>query len=211
MADILFDLQGAPTTPAVGGSVLFPHTSSKQWASKDSNGKVLTLPGMRNENTADIVANAADTYLTDSSFSIPSHLLQARTTFKWRMFVSKTAAGLVAPTWNIRIGTLGTTGDTSRMLFTGVAQTANVDNAIVEITAVLRNIGAAGVIAAGLVLQKTAVTAIGFTNTVGGLVIQTTSAGFDTTTASLIVGVSVNPGAAGVWTHQVITSEMWGL
>jgi hypothetical protein len=42
-------------------------------------------------------------------------------------------------------------------------------------------------------------------------VMQVTSAGFDTTVAGTIVGVSVNPGAAGVWTHQVISAECLGV
>jgi hypothetical protein len=30
----------------------------------------------------------------------------------------------------------------------------------------------------------------------------------DTTLANLIVGVSINPGAPGVWTHQVIAAQV---
>lgn len=210
MADILFDQQGAPATPAAGKSILFPMLTGL-WASKDPTGRVLTLPGTRNANTADVVANAAETYLTGSRLDVPAHLLQVGTVFKWRLFFSKTAAGVATPIWRIRVGTLGTTGDAQICIFTGPAQTAAVDNAFLEVTGILRNVGAAAVIAAGLALQKAAVTAVGLTNTVGGLVLQNTGAAFDSTTPSLIVGLTVNPGTAGVFTHQLVKAEMWGV
>ena len=162
---------------------------------------------VRNWNTADVVANAADTYLTGSGIAVPQHLLQAGATFRWRFAMTKTGAGVAAPTWNVRVGTLGTTGDASRILFTsGALQTAAIDTGVVEISAVLRNIGAAGVLAAALTLAHNGNT-VGFA-TIPVVVLQVTSAGFDTTPASLIVGVSCNPGAAGAWTHQVIAAEM---
>lgn len=211
MAQHLFDEQGAPSTPSSGKSYLFPHSSSKQWASKDSAGKVLTIPGIKNCNLSNSVASGADTYLVGSALAVPSHGLQAGTIFKWRLGLTKTAAGVAAPTWIVRVGTLGTTGDAARLTFTGTAQTAAVDSAFVELTAIVRDIGASGIVVGLLVLQKAAVTAVGFTNTVGGLVLPITSAGFDTAAANLIVGVSVNPGASGVWTHQIVKAEALNL
>jgi hypothetical protein len=38
--------------------------------------------------------------------------------------------------------------------------------------------------------------------------LQVTSSGFDTTVANSIVGICVNPGSLGVWTHQVVAAEM---
>jgi hypothetical protein len=209
LAEHLADNQGAPATPASGTSFLYPSTGSRQWSSKDDTGLVLSLPGISSVATADILASAADTYL--AGLAVPPHGLQAKTFFKWRFYFSKTAAGVVAPIWRVRVGTAGTTADTARLTFTGVAQTAAVDNAFVEINAVLRAVGgASGVLAGGLALQKAAVTAVGLTNTVGGLVLQNTSGTFDTTVANLIVGVSVDPGASGVFTHQVVFAQMFG-
>lgn len=209
MAELLFDLQGAPATPAAGAGFLFPHTSSKQWATKDENGRVLTLPGIRNQNTADVVANAADTYLTGSSLPVPSHLLQAGTTFYWRFVATKSGAGIAPPVWSVRIGTAGSVADTARLTFTGPAQTGVIDTAVIEIFAVLRNTGAAGVLAGGLMLTHN-LAATGFAN-IANPTLQVTSAGFDTTVASLIAGVSVNPGASGVWTHQIVQGEAYNL
>jgi hypothetical protein len=206
MADLLFAEQGAPTTPGAGDIALFPHSSSKQWASKDSTGKILTFPGIKNWNNADVVANAADTYLAGSALAVPSHGLQAGTLFKWRLYMTKTGAGVAAPVWVIRVGTLGTVGDTIRCTFTGPAQTGVIDTGFVEIAAILRNTGAAGILAGGLILNHN-LAATGFAN-IGSPTLQNTSAGFDTTVANLIIGISVNPGAAGVWTHQIVKAEM---
>jgi len=176
-------------------------------ASKDDVGKVLLLPGLKNFNIADVVASAADTYLTGSSLNIPSHLLQAGAMPRWKLVMTKTAAGTAAPIWRIRIGTLGTTGDAAILTFTQVAlQTAVVDTGFVEIIANLRNIGVAGVLAGALRMNHV-LAATGF-STLTTNVLQVTSAGFDTTVANLIVGVSVNPGASGVWTHQVVQAEL---
>jgi hypothetical protein len=205
MADIALDTQGTPTTPSAGVLIAYADSGSKQLTAKNDAGRVVTIPGIKNWNTADVVANAADTYLTGSSVAIPQHLMQAGTTFRWRFVMTKTAAGVAAPVWSVRVGTAGTTADSARLTFTGPAQTAAVDTAIVQITAVLRNTGAAGVLTGGLVLTHNLATT-GFAN-IGSPTLQVTSGTFDTTVASLIVGVSVSPGSAGVWTHQLVIAE----
>lgn len=208
MARIIVDTEAAPGTPGANKGTIFVESGGKRLTFKEDSGRTYTLPGgLRNWNTADVVANAADTYLTGSGLAVPTGLaLQVGTTFKWRMFVTKTSAGVATPIWTIKVGTAGTTADATRLTFTGPAQTANADTGFIEITAILRNVGAAGVLAGGLILNHNlAIT--GFAN-IGSPTLQVTSAGFDTTVANLIIGVAVNPGAAGVWTHQVIKAEM---
>jgi len=207
MADLLLDAQGVPTTPAAGKLLVYPDSSTKQLTACNDAGRKFSLDGcVRNWNVADVVANAADTYLAGSALAVPQHLLQAGATFRWRLGMTKTAAGVATPTWNVRVGTLGTIADASRLLFTGPAQTAAIDAGFVDITCVLRNTGAAGVLAGILSLAHN-LAATGF-STIDNPVLQVTSSGFDTTVAALIVGLSVNPGASGVWTHQVVTAEM---
>lgn len=214
MADIAIDTQGSPTTPSPNVVIVYADSGTKQVTAKNETGRVLTIPGIKNWNTADVIANAADTYLTGSSLAIPQHLMQAGTTFKWRIFMSKTAAGAAAPLWNVRVGPgsggVGVLSDTSRLLFTGT-QTAAADTGFVEIFAILRNTGASGVLAGGLTLNHN-LNNTGFSSSAGaGATLQVTSAGFDTTVANLFVGVSVNPGASGVWTHQVILAEAFNV
>lgn len=207
MADILLDEQGTPASPGLSQGVIFADSSSSRLSYRDDSARVHTFSGaIRNWNTADVTANAVDTYLSGSALALPQHLLQVGTTFKWRMFVTKTGAGIAAPIWRVRVGTLGTTGDAAVLTFTGAAQTGVIDTAFIEITAILRNTGAAGILAGGLVLNHN-LAATGFAN-IGSPTLQVTSAGFNTTTANLIVGVSVDPGSLGVWTHQVVKGEM---
>lgn len=208
MAFVLLDAQGTPATPAAGKVIVYPDSSSqKQLTAKNENGRVYSLDGViRNWNTADVVANAADTYLTGSSLVVPQHLLQAGATFKWRLAMTKTLAGVAAPIWTLRVGTTGTTADAARNIFTSSAlQTAVVDTGIVEINAILRNTGATGVVVGTLLLTHN-LAATGFAAQ-QVVVVQSVSS-IDTTVANLIIGISCNPGAAGVWTHQIVAAEV---
>lgn len=209
MADILIDNQAVPGTPAAGKSILFMESGGKKLVAKDDSGRTNTLGGIiTNWNTADVVANAADTYLTGSGLSIPTGMvMQVGTLFRWKFYMTKTGAGVAAPIWVVRVGTLGTVADAAILTFTQVAlQTANADTGVVDIEAILRNVGAAGVLAGGLTMGHV-LAATGF-STLTENVMQVTSAGFSTVVANSIVGVSVNPGAAGVWTHQLVFSEV---
>jgi hypothetical protein len=49
---------------------------------------------------------------------------------------------------------------------------------------------------------------VGFANTAGAQIIQATSGGFDMTVPAMFIGVSVNPGASGVWTFQSVSAGM---
>lgn len=157
-----------------------------------------------NANTSDVVANAADTYLPGASLAIGGRV-QAGSFFKWRFRATKTAAGVATPTFNIRLGTAGAVGDTSRVLFTSsAAQTAAVDTGMFEMDAIVRAVGATAVLSGVLRMDHTAADGAGF-GTFRYLL--TTSASFDITPAGTIIGVSCNPGASGVWTFQNVSVE----
>jgi hypothetical protein len=210
MAEILMDEQGSPATPGAGAVYLFPHNSSKRWAGRDSNGRILTLPPLTNATIASQALGTAVTYITNSNIAVPSHLLQVGTLFKWTVCVTKTAAGTAAPAWHVRVGTLGTTGDAAILTFTQVAlQTAAVDTSRVEITAVVRSIGAAAVMSGGLVMNHV-LAATGF-STLTTNVMSAVSAGFNSTTPNLIVGISATPGASAAWTVVQAHAEALGL
>ena len=210
MPDIVLDTQGNPAVPASNTVDLFASSATKRYTSRDDSGKILTLPPIHVASVADQTANAADTYLTGSNITIPPSLLQVGTLFRWFFTFSKTGAGVATPIWNVRFGTNGTTADTGRLTFTGVAQTANADAGMAEITAIVRSIGAAGVMAGGYRLDHNLATT-GLSNQSQPNIIQVTSAGFDMTVANSIIGISVNPGASGVWTFQLVTLEVLGL
>jgi hypothetical protein len=143
---------------------------------------------------------AADTYVAGSSMNVAGRL-QAASFFRWRISMSKTAAGIAAPTFNVRFGTAGAVGDASRCLFTGPAQTAVADTAILEITAQMRAVGAAAQIQGELELHHNlAATGFATTGPSGLLILSTTGGTFDSTVANSIIGLSMNGGASAAWT-----------
>jgi hypothetical protein len=208
MAEIVMDEQTAPATPAAGQAIFWPDSTVSKFAYKDDSGRGFLIGGgLSNASSANQTANAADTYLTDSDLQVPSFGLQARTKLIWRISCSKTGAGAASPIFSIRLGSARTTADTARLAITGSLQTAVADVGYWTIMVVLRNIGAAGVLQGMLNLSHN-LAATGFASNAAGMV-EATSAGFDTTTAvGLFFGLSVNPGALGVWTITQLRCEM---
>lgn len=211
MGKIVADTQTIASTPASGTVVLHPLTATKGWVSRDDTGKMLQVPYQRNFSTAQQSIATNDTYITGSSITVPAGLaLQVGTTFRWHMGITRSGAGTAAPVWVIRIGTLGTTSDAAICTFTSAAaQTNNADNALITIVATLRNVGAAGVLAGHLQMNHN-LSATGVAN-IAGVSLSSVSAGFVTTTAGLIIGVSVNPGASSTWLHEVVHVEALGM
>lgn len=162
-----------------------------------------------NGNSADVVASAADTYLTGSGLYV-SGRLKAGTVLEWALRMTKTAAGTATPTWILRFGTAGTTSDTARLTFTGAAQTAATDTGMVWISVVVGSYSSSGVLIGALQMDHTGTTT-GFMNGAQGQMLTVTSAAFDMTVAGSRVGISVNPGASGVWTHQLVSARAFGL
>lgn len=149
---------------------------------------------------------STDTYLTGSNIAIPSGSPYVGTVYRCIFTVSKTAAGTATPIVQLRIGTAGTTADTSICSFTFSAGTAATDVGRFEVTALFRTVGS-GTSAivqghCGLISQPTT----GFSSLLKG--VQTTSSGFNSTTASSIIGVSVNGGTSASWTVQLVRAEL---
>lgn len=155
-------------------------------------------------NTSDTVANAADTYMAGSALALGA-AQKAGSILTWHFGCTKTAAGIAAPTYIVRFGTNGTTADTARLTFTGPAQTAAADTAWISIQAVVRSISATATVA-GTQNMTHLLSTTGFGNNETDTE-SLVSGTFDNTSASLIAGVSINPGASGVWTCQVVTAE----
>jgi hypothetical protein len=208
MADILLDNQSASATPSAGQVVVFPETVGKRLSFKDDTGRTYTLgnSGIRNYATAAVAGFAADTYVVGSAITIPASLtLQTGTQYRCKISLSKTAAGVAAPTAIVRVGTLGTTGDTAVITFTGAAQTAVADVGFIEILCTWRTIGASGVLQGTFALVHQQANAVGLAGT---NVLEVTSSAFNTTTASLIMGVSLNYGASAAVTTTQVEAEL---
>ena len=169
------------------------------------------IPIIYNQSVAQQAGFATDTYLTGSSIAIPSGSLKAGTRYHLIFDVSKTGAGTVTPIIYIRFGTGGTTGDTARLTFTFLAQTAVVDIGTFEVWVTFRTVGSG----TSAVLQGTAqcnhrVASGGLQNVIS-TTLQVTSGGFDSTVANSKIGVSVNGGTSASWTVQLVQAELENL
>lgn len=215
MARVQVDNEASQVTPAAGKSKWYVDSTYKELIHLGDDGVHRVVRSQSNTNTGDVPANAANTYLTGSSISMPPDLLRAKASFRWVFAMSKTNAGIAQPIWTVVFGTAGTTADTVRLTFTGTAQTAAVDNGIATIDVVARSVGSgtSGVLEGVFSMTHT----LAATNQTTGLqtqatqVLQATSSGFDTTVASSIIGVCCNPGASGSWTFQHVSAQAWNL
>jgi hypothetical protein len=131
--------------------------------------------------------------------------LRVGNVFTWKFNITKTAAGIAASTYDIAFGTTGTTADTARISFTKPAGTAAVDEGWVEITCIVRTIGASGV-AVGEFRMIHNLSATGHA-TIPCVCVNTVSAAFDMTTVTR-VGVCITSGAADAITIQQVVTEV---
>jgi hypothetical protein len=157
---------------------------------------------------AQALTAATRTYIAGSGLTLPAAGLVIGSRFEWEITLTKTAAGVAASTYDIAIGTLGTTGDVARVSFTKPAGTAVADEAKIRIICIIRSIGASGV-AVGQFHLAHNLAATGHA-TVPNVVLTTVSAAFDTTTATKI-GICATTGTADVCTVQMVTAKAIGV
>jgi hypothetical protein len=140
---------------------------------------------------------AADTYMSNSALTLaalgPPTIGRC---YHWRFIVSKTAAGTATPIIQVRVGTAGTTGDTSRLTFTWGAGTAAVDRAEIELDAMFIAVGASAILR-GKANMTSNLQTTGLSNGVKALQ-PADSATFDSTVAASIIGLSYNGGTSAV-------------
>ena len=196
------------STPAAGVTSTFVENIDKTLKRKNDAGYVNSFQNAISTSAQALTA-ATRTYITGTNIKVGATKLQTGTMFRWYITLTKTAAGIATSTFDIVIGTLGTTADTTRISFTKPVGTAAVDEGLIEIKCTVRSIGVAGVIVGNLLLTHNGNTA-GHA-TIPAVVLTTVSAGFDTTTAGLQVGICATTGAADACTIQMVTSEWWDL
>jgi hypothetical protein len=161
---------------------------------------------VRNRAAADQAIGASVTaYFNGSALAVPSYGLKATSQFYWMIAMGKTNAGTAALVANLRIGTAGTTADTSRVQFTFPASTNAADEGVLEVWANMVSVGAGsgGVIRATARLTHSLATT-GFINVPSSTISPANSAGFDTTVAGLILGLSITTGASQALTARLV-------
>ena len=204
--NITISLGGTP-----GTALLQPVTITAGWTGTLADARIASAATWNNKSrlqynnstgTQSITA-ATVTYITGSAITTAN--IQAGTVVTWDISVTKTAAGTAAPVWTVRFGTTSSTSDSTLLTFTGAAQTAAADTGMITIKCVFRTVGSGtSAVLAGHYSLVHQLDQTGLSTGGGGAYVA--SSGFNSTTASAFLGVTVNSGASAVWTvNQVMT------
>lgn len=208
MARVIATEESAPATPSAGTSVIWPDSAHSGWWNKDDTGRQWPISGNLSAGIAAQAGFAADTVVTGSRILTPSGGLQAGMVYHVRLSLSKSAAGIAAPVWTVRLGTLGTTSDASQWTVTGVAQTAVAETGYYELLCTVRSIGAAGVLQGSLACQRTGGTAA--TGLASVPIQEASGAGADKAWASgQGILLSINGGGSAAWTITQCVARLW--
>lgn len=161
--------------------------------------------------TTQVISSGTDTYLAGSRILIPTGKIQAGTIYRSKFSVTKTAAGIAAPTVTVRIGTLGTIADAARGAFGFSAQTAVADEGVIEIDTLFKSGGVtAGNAGLGRLSHRLVTTGLNISGSITTKEVASGS-GFDVTGAGLGIGLSVNPGASASWNIGFLSAELLNL
>lgn len=176
----------------------------------DSNmgvyGGSLSKPFIKAAVNDQVIGASATAYITGSDIDVAN--LKVGTVLRWILRFIKSAAGTATMTFDVRFGPNGTTADTARgpTLATGT-QTAVADVAELELTCVIRAIGATGNFQGAWEFQHdldaTGFSAVSKPNTIT----QALSANFDMTVASLKAGIVLVTGASHSITMKQVVTE----
>jgi len=157
-------------------------------------------------SVADQVVGASTTaYLTSSGIALAGVPLKAGTVFVWDVYLIKSGAATASMTFDLRVGTAGTTSDTSRGSLATGTQTAVADVGHLQVQATIRSISATGTLHCGMELaHNLAATGLGPT---ANIVTQSTSGTFDTTATNLIFGLSLTTSTS----HSITIQQIVGI
>jgi hypothetical protein len=167
-------------------------------------------------NSADVTGFAADQYLTGSLITIAAGDWKVGGVYNCWFDLTKTAAGTGTLVITVRMGTLGTTADTTLAQSIGTfgAGTAAVDSGIFDVHVTFRSVGSgtSAVVQVTTNFYHTAASGAGLFSTpaVGTGVmtfLNATSAGFASNTPTKI-GISINGGASFAGTVKTVNTKL---
>ena len=163
-----------------------------------------------NASVANQAFSNTEVYIAGSNVAIPDGKVQVGTFYRMRMQIAKTTAnGTATPIVNVRIGTAGAIGDTSRAVLTFAAQTAAIDDGFLEVFVTFRTVGASAVISVHSILDhKLAATGLQNTNT--GFA-KAVSAAFASNVSGLKIGCTFTGGTQFTGNTDLVQAEIGNL
>lgn len=207
----------------IGGQAAGSYLTASNIVATITNGNTTTAPSedavfdalatKDSANSAEfsqVVVSGTAYYITGSSITIPVSTLQVGSSFTWRLWMSKTAAGTGTFQMRVYRGTNGSTADTADVTQTLGTQTAVVDSMVVDITINITATGATGSYFWTICPMNKAATATGFGIATGttGLFSGTVSS-VALNTANLKFGISfiATTGTPTVRVAQIVKSS----
>lgn len=176
------------------------------WYSLDGT-TVTSLDYPNNASVVDQTINAAaSALLVGSTLPIPSGKLRIGTVLRWRIGLSKTAAGAAANVFIVRLGTAGTIADAAILTFTLPVGTAVIDTGDIDIAVTIRGPLSASCVAQGRLTLVHNLSATGLATT-PCVVLNALSTTFNATATSLIASLSCTTAASTVLTFQQVQAE----
>lgn len=162
---------------------------------------------LTNAATSSVSASyGSDTYLVGSAITMPAGSPVAKHLYVCTFDMTKTAAGTATPIINVRYGTAGSTADTSRGTHTFSAGTAAADTGVFTVYALFRTVGSGTSAVLTSRVQLDSAPTTGLSSLIHATV--ATSAGFDSTPAGSIIGVSFNGGASFSGTTTLVEASL---
>lgn len=166
---------------------------------------------LRNSSaTSQTPAATVRTQIAGTKIQVPATLLRVGSKYKARFNMTKTAAGTAASTVDVSIGTAGTTADAAALSFTKPAGTAAADEGFVEVVAVVRTIGATGVLVGEFTMSHTGLSGgagVGHTVLIS-VNLNVVSGSVDLTVDDLFLAVNLTSGASDAITINVVETEL---
>jgi len=163
---------------------------------------------LTNSSTATQNPFTSDTYINSSKIVVAAGDLVAGSQYHCQLTIQKTAVGTAVPLITLRIGTAGTTSDTSVFAPVLVAGTALADVAVVDVWMTVITPGTSASSLCTMNIVHNATGNAGWV-AVGQVLMGSPGSGnaFNSTTATTI-GVSYNGGASAVHTVAILRAEL---
>lgn len=165
------------------------------------------LVGLRNLSHANQAFTAATlTSVSGSVMLVPPQAFQVGTTFRWRVHLNKTAAGIAARVFHVRVGTAGTTADAIVQTFTSGVPTAALDSGYIEIEYVITATGASATGTGASLLMHNGVA--GLAAVANPFIAGVPTAFNSSSSGFLYIGLTLTTGAAEVVNSNYVTADL---
>lgn len=163
---------------------------------------------VHNQSSSSQAYTTSEIYLVGSALTLPASMPVAGTEYRCRFDMTK-SAGTGSPVVKVYFGTNGSVADTAIHTFTFGVGTSVADLAIFDIYVNFRTVGSGtSAVTQGQARFVNNLATTGFGGTTANHAQLSTSAGFNSTTASAILGCSFNGSTAFAGTAQLVRSEI---